>query len=177
MDIIEKFCPVCKNKNPRVAIICMHCGALLDEDPTSSMSTIKTDDGQVSPPAESVSSFIDTSLIPKDGICIYVVSAQKPYYLGMDKNLIIGRSLEEVPEAFLDLSVVGGYALGVSRKHAMIRRAESGFELVDLASTNGTWLNKDKIIPDKPYPFVSDSQIRLGRMQIFVIYHYLHKNN
>jgi len=177
LDISEKFCPICKNKNPRIAIICIHCGAFLDEDPTSSMATVKTEDGQLTPAKESVSSYIDVSLIPDDGICIYVVSAQKPYYLGIDKEITIGRRMEDVPEAFLDLSDVGGYALGVSRLHAVIRRTEAGYELVDLASTNGTWLNNDKLVPDKPYPLINESQIRLGRMQIYVIYRSLHKDS
>lgn len=34
---------------------------------------------------------------------------------------------------------------GISRKHAGIRRAEGGYELADLGSTNGVYVNGDKV--------------------------------
>jgi pSer/pThr/pTyr-binding forkhead associated (FHA) protein len=42
--------------------------------------------------------------------------------------------------------------------------------VIDLSSRNGTWLNDDQLIPDKPYPFASGSQLRLARLRLFVLY-------
>ena len=110
------------------------------------------------------------ALIPQGGIGIYVAGALKPYYLDMDKDLIVGRKLEAASEAILDLSDLDGFNLGLSRRHAMLRRTESSYELTDLSSTNGTWLNNERLAPNKPYPFASGSQLRLGRMRLFVLY-------
>jgi len=61
--------------------------------------------------------------------------------------------------------------MGVSRRHAIIRRAEFGFEIIDLTSRNGTWLNEKQLVPNRPYPFASGAQVRLGRMRLLIVYH------
>jgi pSer/pThr/pTyr-binding forkhead associated (FHA) protein len=53
----------------------------------------------------------------------------------------------------------------------MIRRAGTGFEIVDLASTNGSWLNDERLVPNKPYPLANGSQLRFGRMRLLVLFH------
>jgi len=52
----------------------------------------------------------------------------------------------------------------------MIRREVNGYEVIDLSSRNGTWLNDDQLIPNKPYSLASGSQLRLARMRLFVLY-------
>jgi len=94
-----------------------------------------------------------------------------PYYLSFDKELIIGRQAGTPLEAVLDLSLLNAFDLGLSRRHAMIRRTDSGFDVLDLASRNGTWLNAKQLIPHQPYRLVSGSQLRLGRMQLFIVFH------
>lgn len=49
---------------------------------------------------------------------------------------------------------------GVSRRHACIERAESGYRLLDLGSTNGTFLNDRRI--QEPTPLRSGDRIRVG---------------
>jgi pSer/pThr/pTyr-binding forkhead associated (FHA) protein len=41
---------------------------------------------------------------------------------------------------------------------------------MDLSSTNGTWLNDERLIPHKPYPLTSGSQLRLGRMRFVILF-------
>jgi len=115
---------------------------------------------------------IDDSLVPDDGIAIYAAGSLKPVYLRFDKELVFGRKGEDPPEDdLLDLSDLGGYQAGISRRHAMIRRVENGCEIVDLASTNGSWLNDERLIPNKPVPLASGAQLRFGRLRIFVLHH------
>ncbi len=116
---------------------------------------------------------IDDSLVPDDGIAIYAAGSLKPVYLRFDKELVFGRKGEEPPEDdLLDLSDLGGYQAGISRRHAMIRRVENGCEIIDLASTNGSWLNDERLVPNKPVPLASGAQLRFGRLRIFVLHHY-----
>ena len=171
MNPSGKFCPICKNKNPRTASVCRYCGALLEENLTDIVATTKNTGGQSNVPTENFGSFIDIALIPEGGIGIYAGGALKPYYLYIDRELVIGRKMEMTSETLLDLSDLDAFNLGLSRRHAMIRRTQSEFEVIDLSSTNGTWLNNERLIPNKPYPFVSGSQLRLGRMRLFVMYH------
>jgi pSer/pThr/pTyr-binding forkhead associated (FHA) protein len=50
------------------------------------------------------------------------------------------------------------------------RQVKDGCEIINLDSTNGTWLNELRLVPNKPYPLTSGAQIRLGRMHLFTIY-------
>jgi pSer/pThr/pTyr-binding forkhead associated (FHA) protein len=52
----------------------------------------------------------------------------------------------------------------------MIRRKGDGYEILDMGSTNGTWLNQYLLLPDKPYPLKSGTQIRLGRLSLLVLF-------
>jgi hypothetical protein len=171
LKVSGKFCPVCKNKNPRTASFCNFCGALLED---GSPSTIKDVGGQPDIATGNAGSFIDAALIPEGGIGIYVAGSLKPYYLRMDRDLVIGRAAGGTSETFLDLSDLDAFNLGLSRRHAKIRRTGSGYEVIDLASTNGTWLDNQRLIPNRPYSFGSGSQLRLGRLQLFAIYHTVH---
>ena len=95
----------------------------------------------------------------------------------VDNELIIGRKVESSTESVLDLSDLDAFNMGLSRRHAMIRRTESGFEVMDLSSTNGTWLNAERLFPNKPYPFASGSQLRIGRLRLFIVYQTMLKGN
>lgn len=172
MKVSGKFCPICKQKNLRTATICSYCGAILEEHPTVEVTTIKNAGELASVPAGDLRPFIDFALIPEGGIGIYVAGALKPQYLAIDHELLIGRMMEASSESVLGLSDVDAYNMGLSRRHAIIRRIESRYEITDLSSTNGTWLNNERLIPNKPYPFASGSQIQVGRLRLFVIYHH-----
>ena len=171
MEFNEKFCPVCKNKNERGAIVCIRCGASLEEHHWGSPAVTLDSSiiGQYS--AKITESPIDDSMIPDDGIAIYAEGTLKPIYLWFEKELVFGRKGEEPSEdALLDLSELGGYQAGISRRHAMIRKGENGCEVIDLGSTNGSWLNDERLIPNRPVPLESGSQLRFGRLCILVLY-------
>ena len=167
----EKFCPVCKSKNVGTALVCSHCGASLEGDPTNLVAITEYTGVQSNVPAEDVASFIDVAMIPEGGVGIHVAGAPKPFYVAVYKELIIGRQSDATLESTLDLSDLDAFNMGVSRRHAMIRRTESGFEIIDLTSRNGTWLNAERLVANKPYPFASGSQLRIGQMRLLVMYH------
>ena len=171
MELKEKFCPVCKNKNDRDAFFCIHCGASFDQHPSDSPATTRNTELSDTFLTEIKNPPVDKALIPEDGVAVYVVGTSKPVYLRFEKELVFGRKGDEIPDGnLLDLSEMGGYAMGVSRRHAIIRRGESGYELIDLASTNGSWLNEQRLSPNKPYPLASGSQMRFGRMRLLILY-------
>jgi len=51
----------------------------------------------------------------------------------------------------------------VSRCHAEIRTDRHGSALIDLNSTNGTFLDAQRLSPRQPYPLVEGAQIKLGQ--------------
>jgi len=176
LEIKEKFCPVCKNKNERNAIVCVRCGASLDYHHPESIATTRNAEVPEAISTKIADAPIDNALIPDDGIAIYAAGTSKPVYLRFEKELIFGRKADEPSDGnLLDLTEIGGYQMGISRRHAKIRRGEAGYELIDLASTNGSWLNDERLSPNKPYPLSSGSQLRFGRMRLLILYHSVSK--
>ena len=50
----------------------------------------------------------------------------------------------------------------VSRYHAQLRWVESSWLVYDLDSTNGTWVDGQRVFPSQPRVFGSSAQLRLG---------------
>lgn len=170
LEISEKFCPICKNRNERDALICRHCGAAMDQDLLDAIATTRNEGAQTEDQEKIEGGLLDPALIPENGIAVYVAGTAKPVFVSSDDEFVIGRRVQATPEAFLDLSNLGGYLLGLSRRHAKIRRAGRRYEIIDLASTNGTWLHDEQLIPHQPYSLASGAQLRLGRMRFIVLF-------
>jgi len=169
LDTSARFCPICKKKNKREAIICVHCGAYLETFSTNALPPNSLD-LEVNRTEKVGELHFDESMIPFGGIAFYVGGTSKPIFSSFDSEFVIGRKVEETSENLLDLSRYGGYHLGISRRHATIRRTKSAYDVIDLASTNGTWLNDEQLVPNQPYSLVNGSQLRLARMRFFVLY-------
>lgn len=51
---------------------------------------------------------------------------------------------------------------GVSRKHLLVINEEDDFYVIDQGSTNGTFINEERLVPGKRSPFTSFFPVRLG---------------
>jgi hypothetical protein len=153
MSASGKLCPICRKENEETASVCVYCGAQLDEEnATSILSTPENLDGRASTPVVRAESFIDVAMIPEGGLGIHIAGEFKPIYVKINKELIIGRVTEAGwadSETILDLTNQNAASLGLSRQHVTIRQAGTGFEVIDLSSRNGTWLNAERLIPNK----------------------------
>lgn len=116
--------------------------------------------------------FIDEATIPVDGISFYILRLSKSLIMpGKVKSFFIGRNAQEDSTApILDLEDLEGFAMGISRRHALVRVNEQGYEVIDLSSRNGTWLDGQRLIPNKPYPLMSGSALRVGQERLLVRY-------
>jgi FHA domain-containing protein len=173
MNVSENVCPVCKNKNELEAVVCWHCGAALEDPFMDPGAKTKTSDMPALIPGTIRDWPIDDAAIPDGGIAVYIEDEFNPAYIDSKGEFVIGRRVgttSEVTEVLLDLAPLGGYHLGLSRRHAVIRRTEPGYEVLDLGSVNGTWLNDERLAPHKAYPLPSGSHLRLGSMRLFVLY-------
>jgi hypothetical protein len=66
----------------------------------------------------------------------------------------------------IDLTSFGGTATGVSRRHALLRYANSGWTITDLNSTNGTWVNTMRLAPNVPVPLTDQAKLRFGGVDV-----------
>ena len=170
MNVSVQVCPVCKNKNEIEAVVCIHCGATLDDPYMDPGAKTKTTDMPTLTPESMGGWSIDDTRIPEQGIAVYVEGLFEPAHIDSREEFVIGRKVGTTSEGLLDFSHLGGYHLGLSRRHALLRRAEHGYEILDLGSVNGTWLNGERLVPHKPYAFTSGSHLRLGSMRLYVLY-------
>ena len=107
---------------------------------------------------------------PPEGLAFYVLNNPNPIAVRTDDEFILGRVTEETSEPILDLTEQDGFAFGVSRRHAMVRSIGDRYSMIDLNSSNGSWLDGQILIPTRPYDLYSGAVIQLGRLKLCVSY-------
>ncbi|NDJ77554.1 MAG: FHA domain-containing protein [Chloroflexi bacterium] len=83
--------------------------------------------------------------------------------LSDDPITVLGRG-----EDVFNLNSYNALQHGVSRKHCRLERHPHRLILTDLGSTNGTYLNDERLIPFHPYPVADGDKLILGTLHIFV---------
>jgi pSer/pThr/pTyr-binding forkhead associated (FHA) protein len=82
-------------------------------------------------------------------------------------RLAIGRQeVDSSNPIEIDLTSYGGREKGVSRQHAALYRTRHTLSLVDLDSTNGTYLNGVRLTPHQPRLLRDGDEICLGNMRL-----------
>jgi pSer/pThr/pTyr-binding forkhead associated (FHA) protein/ribosomal protein L40E len=166
--VSDQFCPVCKHKNPINATVCNYCGYALKSAKKGATTQIVADKGSL--PPEEAKHGATGILIPENGVALYIPDHAQPIAIRAEEKITLGRKLEQTQEDIIDLTPYGAFIHGVSRWHATINLAEGEYEVTDLNSTNGTWLNEQKLTPLKPYSLPSGSMLRLGKLRLLVMY-------
>jgi hypothetical protein len=104
-------------------------------------------------------------------ICLCIGQGKKVRKLEVSlvRPIRLGRSdpMEDIfPE--VDLTDNGGKEYGVSREHACIFQRGNAVEVEDLGSTNGTFLNGERLAPYIPRLLKDGDQLQLGKLPIEV---------
>lgn len=178
MNTSENVCPVCKTNNELGVVVCAKCGAALDDPFKDLGHRTKTTDMEA-PTPEMIREWSlqapEAAVIPENGIAIYVEGRSRPVSIDDKNEVIIGRKSASTSEMLLDFAPFGGYSLGLSRRHVIIRRTGDSYQVMDLGSVNGTFLNEQRLVPHVSYALPSGSHLRLGRMRLVVFYRRLGK--
>jgi len=83
--------------------------------------------------------------------------------VSLESDAMIGRG-ETAPD-FVDLSAYNAEALGVSRRHAVLRPTDTEILVLDLGSTNGTQLNGQPIEISTPHGLNDGDLLTLGSLE------------
>ncbi len=164
-----KTCSHCRHENPEGALYCAECGRSLKEDSTILLSTRQITD-------------IESGLSPKqnwgtarfDGsssIVVHVRGASDPLVLEPREVMILGRAdpkAGSVPD--VDFTPYDGEEKGVSRQHAALLAGDGMLSLVDKGSSNGTYLNGQRLNPDQPRIIRDGDEVRLGRLVCYIYF-------
>jgi pSer/pThr/pTyr-binding forkhead associated (FHA) protein len=170
------FCPVCQRRNNVDAKRCAYCGSILQtEQSRIGMRTTVSITPSLDNLRPDASCQEYLSQISQGDICFILEKKQTPVVLRDVSEIILGRFFDDEDGTNLDLDPYGGGAFGVSRRHARIVRIDNKFVFEDLNSTNGSWLNGQRIPTDTTYPLMSGDQIWLGQFKLQVCFHQTEK--
>ncbi len=140
------YCPVCSSPNPRLN--------------ATEMLKITNNQGYIINVGESTFDY-------KHMLRLHLVEADKKIEVNFDKYLMLGReSLDHEPH--LNFENQGGRDAGISRRHARLIRHPFSLICQDLNSTNGTFINGERLEPNKPALLRDGDELTLGTMKIRV---------
>jgi hypothetical protein len=102
-------------------------------------------------------------------VLFHVTAAQAASSVGLDvwRVTVLGRA--DPMSAFrpdLDFAPYGAMRYGVSRRHALIRPGDEMLYLIDQNSTNGTWVNGQRLLPGRDFPLTDGDVIELGALRM-----------
>ena len=94
-----------------------------------------------------------------------------PLVLEYDEAIVLGRETSERDgEQMVDLTPFGGIEKGVSRRHAAIQRMKNSIVLMDLDSSNKSYINGQRLASFEPHILVEGDEIRLGNLVASISY-------
>lgn len=100
---------------------------------------------------------------------LFHISGAQSSTIGLDiwRVTVLGRS--DPMSAFqpdVDFAPYGAMRHGVSRRHALIRPAENNIYLIDQNSTNGTWINGQRLLSGRDFPLTDGDVLELGALRM-----------
>ncbi len=153
------FCPHCGMRNREGELICQVCGTMLVAP--AATRHLKMTTGIIT----------RTEARPRTGmlrtICFEIDGLSYDFPVKSGDTILVGRGRPEMDGVFsaLDLMAIGGDEKGVSRKHAMVKVEGQTAFLVDLSSTNGTFLNGRRLQPQDRHLLCDNDTVRFGALE------------
>jgi hypothetical protein len=91
-------------------------------------------------------------------------------HVSFSQRLVIGRDFShDEGMQVVDLAFYNAHRAGVSRRHAALQRSEDGtLHLVDLGSTNGTFVNDVQLEPGIGHPLSDGDEVKIGSLSIVI---------
>jgi predicted component of type VI protein secretion system len=156
-------CPFCGRPNPRGSEHCVACGQsmVIRQLPT----TRRFDDTAMR------RSVMDAYFTPNSTLIIAVRGAKGILQAFPREKLIVGRNTAQTfPPVNIDLEPFNAESLGVSRNHAEIRCQNDTLVLVDLKSTNGTFINEQRVYSHEVRVVRNGDELRFGKLVMKVTF-------
>jgi hypothetical protein len=165
------ICANCQHKNVTGAMFCAECGAQLDGIDT--LITQAITDEQI---AEELnrkpihSEPASTSTPVNSWISLHLMDSGKILPLASRNEFTLGRLSEGQPiMPDIDLTPYQAYASGVSRLHAVVKRDANRVLVMDLGSSNGTYINGRRINPHVEESLSHGDIVALGKLKIQIL--------
>ncbi len=162
-------CSNCKHINMAGALFCSECGTRLGgSDPftTQNMKPSQVNEEAKSNPAAPAPPPVTLN----NWVTLHLLDTGQVLPLAERNEFTLGRISEGQPiMPDIDLSPYQAYARGVSRLHAVLKREASHVFLMDLGSSNGTFVNGKRLAPNVDHAVSNGDVIALGKLKIQIL--------
>ena len=149
----DVFCNRCGHRNPGNSNFCSSCGAPLDvrgEDHTITLTPVDDGGGE-----DEVSVALDE--LPEGAGVLLVKRGPGAGSRFLLENDVVSIGRHPESDIFLD-------DVTVSRRHAEVVRAGTGYRLKDVGSLNGTYLNRQRI--EEEAALANGDELQIGRFKL-----------
>jgi hypothetical protein len=161
-------CPNCLHENLDGTVFCSECGMQL-----SGLHSIVTQnippDSRPLPPLDRKK----TAAYAKDldtWASLHLLESGQILPLGDRTEFTLGRVSEAQPiMPDIDLTPYQAYASGVSRLHAVLKREGKRVLVMDLGSSNGSYLNGKRLKPNTEQVINHGDMLALGKLKIQIL--------
>ncbi len=162
-------CPYCMHENLEGVFYCEQCGRLLHRQ---TATTLRTRQFEPLPSLPLPGTEDETLPIDLDVALVMLIrDSVEPIVVYPTDRATIGRTDMRRPERpDVDLTAYGGLEKGVSRIHAAIERIGNLVTLIDLESSNGTFLNGHRLPPHEPVPLREGDEVIFGKMVVHIYF-------
>jgi len=163
------ICTNCQHENVPGTLFCVECGNQLEGTETLTTQAVTQDEitndlknrnASVEPPSSPTNSWISLHLM--DSGKILPLTSRTEFTMG---RLSEGQPI--MPD--IDLTPYQAYASGVSRLHAVVKREGDRTIVMDLGSSNGTYLNGRRLNPHTEEELRHGDVVALGKLKIQVL--------
>jgi hypothetical protein len=162
------ICPNCQHDNLDGTVFCSECGTQLTGiDP---IVTQNISEEQL----ENITQELQrTTVLPKDfdaWAALHLTDSGQILPLSERNEFTLGRISDAQPiMPDIDLTPFQAYACGVSRLHAVLRKEDNLVYVMDLGSSNGTYLNGVRLKPNTIQVLNHGDILSLGKLKIQVL--------
>ena len=163
-------CANCQHQNVSGAVFCVECGAQLDGVET--LTTHAITDEEIAEELNKKPPRTDESVAApaNSWLSLHLMDSGKILPLASRNEFTLGRLSEGQPiMPDIDLTPYQAYASGVSRLHAVVKRDANRVLVMDLGSSNGTYLNGRRLNPHVEESINHGDILALGKLKIQIL--------
>ena len=163
------ICPNCKKENLDGTVFCDDCGVQLTSvDPLVTQNISENLKEQIAGDSSRTAN-LQTEL--DTWASLHLIESGQILPLTDRAQFTLGRISDAQPiMPDIDLTPYQAYASGVSRLHAVLKREGKQVRVMDLGSSNGTYLNGKRLKPNVDQVLEHGDMLSLGKLKIQILF-------